>query len=111
MAHEAYDTFEAVKVRLDEIVEAVSDDDLSLDEALALYEEAVGLGLRASDLLEEGIEAHRPAEDEVAGEGGESAGAVDGSADAADDGASADMPRSTADAADAGRSMGAPASA
>ena len=57
MPGSSYDTFEGVKARLDEIVAAVSDDDLPLDEALALYEEAVGLGLRASDLIEEGIEA------------------------------------------------------
>ena len=46
MALESYDSFEAVKTRLDEIVDAVSDDELALDDALALYEEAVGLGLR-----------------------------------------------------------------
>ena len=59
MALESYDSFEAVKSRLDEIVDAVNDDDLPLDDALALYEEAVALGLRASDLLEENIEAHK----------------------------------------------------
>lgn len=62
MALEAYDSFEAVKTRLDEIVDAVSDDDLALDDALALYEEALGLGLRASDLLEDNIEAQQSAE-------------------------------------------------
>ena len=36
---------------LDEIVEAVNDKDLPLDQALSLYEEAVGLGLRASICL------------------------------------------------------------
>lgn len=65
MALESYDSFEAVKVRLDEIVDAVSDDGLALDDALALYEEAVGLGLRASDLLEDNIEAHRSVEEVV----------------------------------------------
>ena len=40
MALESYDSFEAVKTRLDEIVDAVSDDELALDDALALYEEA-----------------------------------------------------------------------
>lgn len=59
MAFEAYDTFESVKHRLGEIIDAVNDESLPLEEALALYEEAVGLGLRASDLLEEGIEDHR----------------------------------------------------
>lgn len=65
MALESYDSFEAVKVRLDEIVDAVNDDGLALDDALALYEEAVGLGLRASDLLEDNIEAHRGVEEVV----------------------------------------------
>lgn len=46
------ETFESVKTRLDEIVEAVSQEDVSLDDALALYEEAVGLGLKACDLSE-----------------------------------------------------------
>ena len=67
MALDSYDTFEAVKSRLDEIVDAVGNEELPLDDALALYEEAVGLGLRASDLLEENIEAQR-AEDEAATE-------------------------------------------
>ena len=48
--------FEAVKKRLEEIVHAVDDDDLPLDDALDLYEEAVKLGLKASSLLEVGIE-------------------------------------------------------
>ena len=63
MALESYDSFEAVKTRLDEIVDAVSDDELALDDALALYEEAVGLGLRASDLLEENIETQQSVEE------------------------------------------------
>lgn len=56
MALESYETFGAVKARLDEIVDAVGSDELPLDEALSLYEEAVVLGLRASDLLETDIE-------------------------------------------------------
>lgn len=59
MAYESYESFESVKGRLDQIVDAVSDDALPLDQALSLYEEAVGLGLRASDLLEQGIDAKR----------------------------------------------------
>ena len=47
--------FESVKNRLAEIADAVDDEALSLDEALDLYEEAVALGLKASDLLESGI--------------------------------------------------------
>ena len=48
--------FEAVQARLAEIVQAVSDEGIPLDEALDLYEEAVSLGMRASDLLEDGIQ-------------------------------------------------------
>lgn len=73
MAPDAYDSFEAVKVRLDEIVDAVSNDGLELDAALALYEEAVGLGLRASDLLEENIEIALEAEKLLEEAGEESA--------------------------------------
>lgn len=51
------DSFEEIQTRLQEIVDAVSDDTLPLDDALTLYEEAVQLGLRASTLLEEGIAA------------------------------------------------------
>ncbi len=71
MPNEEYATFEDVKARLDQIVDAVGDDSLPLDDALALYEEAVGLGLRASDLLEEGIEARREAEEARAAESDE----------------------------------------
>lgn len=48
-------SFEEIQTRLQEIVDAVQDDSLPLDDALTLYEEAVQLGLRASALLEEGI--------------------------------------------------------
>lgn len=75
MPNEGYQTFEDVKSRLDQIVDAVSDESLPLDEALALYEEAVGLGLRASDLLEENIEAQRAA-DQTEGDAAETAGAA-----------------------------------
>lgn len=52
-------SFEAVRNRLDEIVEAVNAEGVSLDEALALYEEAVKLGLSACDLSEqEALEAY-----------------------------------------------------
>ena len=55
MDGQAPQSFEDLKGRLDEIVAAVSDDELPLDEALDLYEEAVGLGLQASRIMEEGI--------------------------------------------------------
>ena len=48
-------TFDELKTRLDEIVEIVSDDSLPLEEALKYYEEAVTLGLEASNILEQGI--------------------------------------------------------
>ena len=54
-----YTSYSKVKARLDEIVEAVSDDELPIDEALSLYEEAVKLGLAASDLIERDMEEHQ----------------------------------------------------
>lgn len=51
-------SFRELKARLDEIVELVSDDSLPLEEALKYYEEAVGLGLEASNTLEQGINAN-----------------------------------------------------
>lgn len=57
--------FEAVKARLEEIAREVEDDSLSLDDALDLYEEAVKLGLQASDLLEIGIEVEEEPEAET----------------------------------------------
>ena len=72
MAGESYASFDQVKARLDEIVDAVGSSEMPLDEALSLYEEAVGLGLRASELLEENIEA-RDAED-VAEDGADATG-------------------------------------
>lgn len=54
MESRAPQTFEDIKARLDEIVAAVSDE-VPLDEALSLYEEAVGIGLTASRIVEEGI--------------------------------------------------------
>ena len=53
--------FEAIKMRLEEIVEAVSDESIPLDDALDLYEEAVELGMRVSDVLEDGIEVDEAA--------------------------------------------------
>lgn len=56
MENQNKESFNEVKTRLDEIVEAVSDEDISLDDALCLYEEAVKLGMRATSLLEEDID-------------------------------------------------------
>lgn len=69
MTSKTYDTFEELNTRLKEIVEAVGDESLPLDDALALYEEAVTLGLRASDLLEENIQTHEAQEASGAEEG------------------------------------------
>lgn len=55
MRPDEYESFAEVKARLEAIVKAVDDDGLPLDDALTLYEEAVALGLRASDLLEVAI--------------------------------------------------------
>lgn len=48
-------SFESINTRLKEIQAAVEDDDMPLDDALSLFEEAVQLGMQASSLLEEGI--------------------------------------------------------
>ncbi len=57
MREEAPQSFEDIKLRLDQIVAAVSDEELPLEEALSLYEEAVGIGLAASRIVEEGLAA------------------------------------------------------
>jgi exodeoxyribonuclease VII small subunit len=69
------ESFEEVKTRLDEIVEAVSSDTIPLEDALKLYEEAVDLGLVASSLLEENLaenDAHYQEENEVQKDSAES---------------------------------------
>ncbi len=71
-------SFDDLKARLDEIVKAISDDSLPLEEALDLYEEAVGIGLQASRVMEEGIaarDAQTPSSD-AAQEGNQSAQGV-----------------------------------
>lgn len=58
-------SYEEVKQRLDQILDDVKSDDVSLDDALALYEEAVKLGLRASELIEDDtLAAAQPASSE-----------------------------------------------
>lgn len=51
-AEEAGSEFSALRVRLEEIASAVTADDISLDDALDLYEEAAKLGAQATDALE-----------------------------------------------------------
>lgn len=58
-----YESYDEVRARLDEIAEAVSAEGVTLDEALALYEEAVKLGLLACDLSEEDAQAIVDAEE------------------------------------------------
>lgn len=65
-----YTSFDAVRNRLDEIVDAVNAEGISLDEALALYEEAVKLGLSACDLSELDVEEAAASEDAAALQGG-----------------------------------------
>lgn len=94
---EQYGTFESVEERLQAIADAVSADDLPLDEALALYEEAVSLGMRACDLSEEGIRATCP---EPASDEGELPEAAEGAA-SAEEASSEEQPPACADGAPA----------
>lgn len=66
MAEQRGSAFGEVQERLNQIVDEVSAEDISLDDALKLYEEAVKLGLSACDLSEQDIEAHLAAEEEMA---------------------------------------------
>ncbi len=45
-------TFTEIRDRLEDIAAQVKDDDVSLDAALDLYDEAVKLGMQATELLE-----------------------------------------------------------
>ena len=47
------ESYPEIDARLNEIVEEVKREDISLDEALKLYDEAVKLALKACDLSEE----------------------------------------------------------
>ena len=72
--------FAAVKARLEEIARAVDDENLPLDDALDLYEEAVKLGLKASSLLEVGIVVEEEPPADEASEGSAEGSAAEGSA-------------------------------
>lgn len=50
------DTYQSAKSRLEEILEEVGKDDISLDDALDLYEEAVKLSLAACDMSESDLD-------------------------------------------------------
>lgn len=71
-----YSSFETLNERLEQIVNEVADETLPLDDVLALYEEAVNLGLRGCDLLEEGIQAYE--EQEVEQEAAQDAQSAEG---------------------------------
>ena len=92
MPNSSADTFDDVRDRLAEIVEAVNAPGISLDEALSLYEEAGKLGLAACDLSEEGAEeliaqeeAKEAAEKQAAKAGADAATAQEGAATDAPD--------------------------
>ena len=70
MADEQGRTFEDVHERLSEIVDEVSAEDISLDDALKLYEEAVKLGLSACDLSEQDLDAFLATEEETTADAG-----------------------------------------
>ena len=91
MPNSSADTFDDVRNRLDEIVEAVNAPGISLDEALSLYEEAVKLGLAACDLSEEGAE-ELIAQEEAEEAAEKQAAKADEDAAAAQEGAATDAP-------------------
>jgi len=62
------ESYAEVKSRLDQIVEAVQDENISLDEALSLYEEAIKIGSRVSDLIEQDISLDIEAAEQVDGD-------------------------------------------
>ncbi len=91
-------TFEGVHERLSQIVDEVSAEDISLDDALKLYEEAVKLGLSACDLSEQDIEAHLAVAEGASGADAPAA-AGDGAPAAEDAAGTAASPAAPAEAA------------
>ncbi len=79
---ERYETFEAVEERLQAIADEVAREDISLDEALGLYEEAAQLARQACALSEEGLQELYPHDEPEAGgvEGAEGAEAGEAAA-------------------------------
>ena len=71
MDSKTLDSFESFNDRFKEIIRLVGDDSIPLDEALALFEEAAALGVKASAMLEENIlardENESKASDDTAG--------------------------------------------
>lgn len=91
-------SFDEVRARLDEIVEEVGAEGITLDEALSLYEEAVKLGLAACDLSEQDALSAADMLDEQAAAAGEDAADAQAASDDAAPSAPA-APEATADAA------------
>lgn len=91
-------SFDEVRARLDEIVEEVGAEGITLDEALSLYEEAVKLGLTACDLSEQDALSAAGMLDEQAAAAGEEASDAQAASDDAAPSAPA-APEATADAA------------
>lgn len=92
MADEQGRTFEDVHERLSEIVDEVSAEDISLDDALKLYEEAVKLGLSACDLSEQDLDAFLATEEEGVSSPVEEGGASTAPTGSTDTTSSADAP-------------------
>lgn len=96
--------YEEVNDRLKEIVEAVSDETLPLDDALDLFEEAVKLGMEASTMMEQDMaerDAQAEADDKAADAAFEAALSDDAVTEAAtEDAAVADAATGAEDAAD-----------
>ncbi len=89
-------TFEDVHERLSQIVDEVSAEGISLDDALKLYEEAVKLGLSACDLSEQDIEAHLAADGEQAADAADSPASAGAPSALDGDGAPSAHPSATA---------------
>lgn len=77
LSPESRETFSAIRDRLEEISNQVRGDDVPLDAALDLYDEAVKLGMRATELLE----AFDPSELSAEGEASAAAAAPSGASD------------------------------
>lgn len=92
MADEMGRNFEDVQTRLAQIVDEVSSEDISLDDALKLYEEAVKLGLSACDLSEQDIDAYLGAGEPAADGTAAKDAAFEDAETAAQDAAAGDAP-------------------
>lgn len=62
MSQQDAQTFSQIRARLDEIATQVRGDDIPLDAALDLYDEAVKLGMKATELLEAADEPQQAGE-------------------------------------------------